>query len=1309
MNNGLLFLGGLLAVFLAALFGGPYAVDWNGYRGVFEEEASKVLGRDVRVGGDVAVRFLPTPFVRFEKVRLADTTGQTGEPFVRAESFTMRLAVSPLLRGEFVATEIELLKPVLSLVPDAEGGGNWASLELRPGALPFVPQNVTLHSVRLVDGTISIHRPDGGDMTRVEQINGELSAETLKGPFKFKGTGLIGGAARDIKFATMPPEASGAVRFKAAMNAEAGQNSYLFDGQIEDFSTKPRVTGEFSGKIHVAVPQASGGAASEEPPPVFDLKSQVKADARGATFEGVELALDGVAEPQIITGQATAQWSQQSRMDAVLAAKWLDLDVLAAPKGEQSSIPGLKQLFINLMSGLGAGDAAGVRLDVEQVKFGGERAGSLHLDVERRNDATTIRSLKSGLPGGARFELAGELTRDRQGRSPEFAGEGLLRGVNFERLRAFAQRSGIPIDVTSESPFWIAGKLAISDSRFAISRAKAEIGGLPVSGDVEIIRGERPGIALRLEGDRIDSAIFFPEAAGRVHDVVRKAFGVAGDAAASTPAAEPQMTTSFRLLARELRHAGRIYNDVDAAASVDNGVLNIANGSFKLPAGAQFKLSGRVEGVEDPKRPSKGGLSYEFDADGKAAIAEAVQLFGLSDAIGAGGLDALPSLQIAGLVKIGQRLAAATDVTFDGAAGSVRVAGDAGFDSGFASWRSAPVRFVASARGEDVSRILALAGTQPAALEGLKARPGEGKIAVSGLLSDGAKSYADLNADGLSASLSGTVKLTAKDTFAHAAAGSVNAADAREAIALAGLAAPSGLAEASIEGPLQLTAEDGALALSTPGLKAGSSKIKGALRLAAAAANAPRLVEGEIEADRVSVAGLLSWLSEKDPHAPGDTEDAVGVWPQGQFKLTALERSEGKIKLTAKSFELADDLSARDATAELVFSPGKLQVSDLKGKAASGDVSGSGLIERGPGGVTLSAKFDLEGELAALNPKASGRGALSFEGSGMGATPASAIAAFNGKGSVKLADARHPGPSAAFVADAADEVLTGKIASDAAILGPALTSGVDEAIVVPGSRTVPFTIAGGTVKVEPYAISDGHGSARVTTTVSLAQLALDSAWQVTATPSPLTAPVGALPDWKPAPKGPLPPVSFVYTGQISNLNTLQVAVAADDMARELAVRVMERKVEELEALRNADEARRKQEIEKRKALDLERQQAAAAAVAAARAKAAAERAAAERAAEQARQQVPTAADAEAVPPESGQSESDIETGAAASVPATGLPGDAIEGAEAPAGSSVTRAAQPSAVPRLAVPRPQPRPQRRSTTSDEVNRAFGGWP
>lgn len=75
MNALLTWIGSLLILALAALFAGPHFVDWNVYRGVFEEEASRILGRDVRVGGDVNLRLLPAPYVRFEKLRISRYDG----------------------------------------------------------------------------------------------------------------------------------------------------------------------------------------------------------------------------------------------------------------------------------------------------------------------------------------------------------------------------------------------------------------------------------------------------------------------------------------------------------------------------------------------------------------------------------------------------------------------------------------------------------------------------------------------------------------------------------------------------------------------------------------------------------------------------------------------------------------------------------------------------------------------------------------------------------------------------------------------------------------------------------------------------------------------------------------------------------------------------------------------------------------------------------------------------------------------------------------------------------------------------------
>ena len=84
-----MWLCGLLIAVFAALFAGPYFVDWNSYRGVFEEEATRLLGRRVRVGGQVNLRLLPAPYVLFENLSISDTTGIAGGPLFKTDSFKM--------------------------------------------------------------------------------------------------------------------------------------------------------------------------------------------------------------------------------------------------------------------------------------------------------------------------------------------------------------------------------------------------------------------------------------------------------------------------------------------------------------------------------------------------------------------------------------------------------------------------------------------------------------------------------------------------------------------------------------------------------------------------------------------------------------------------------------------------------------------------------------------------------------------------------------------------------------------------------------------------------------------------------------------------------------------------------------------------------------------------------------------------------------------------------------------------------------------------------------------------------------------
>ena len=61
MNNLLVAIAVFIITVVGALFAVPYFVDWNSYRSNFEQEASRIVGREVQVDGDVTLHLLPTP------------------------------------------------------------------------------------------------------------------------------------------------------------------------------------------------------------------------------------------------------------------------------------------------------------------------------------------------------------------------------------------------------------------------------------------------------------------------------------------------------------------------------------------------------------------------------------------------------------------------------------------------------------------------------------------------------------------------------------------------------------------------------------------------------------------------------------------------------------------------------------------------------------------------------------------------------------------------------------------------------------------------------------------------------------------------------------------------------------------------------------------------------------------------------------------------------------------------------------------------------------------------------------------------
>jgi uncharacterized protein involved in outer membrane biogenesis len=1191
MNNALLFLGGLLVFVLSALFAVPNLVDWNSYRGVFEEEASKVLGREVRVGGSVNLKLLPVPYVRFEKVRIANASGQTGEPFVRADSFTMWLSGPALLRGVLEASDIELNKPVLTLAVDKSGGGNWSNIRLRSGELPFVPRDVTLRSVKLIEGAVSIYNAASERVVQVKNINGELSADSLTGPFRFKGSASWAGAAYDLAFATDAPSSDGSFGLKVSAHSDGSPNAYLLDGRVSDLDDKPSFKGAWTGTLKMPVGDMAASKPNGEPP-LLDLKAEVTADALGAKFDDITLSLNNVAEPQMVTGSAVAAWTTPPRLDVKLESKWLDIDRLAGAGQGSASFSKLKQLTLGLMQSVAGDSRASAKINLEQVKVGGETAGGLRIDADRAGNVTHIRKFNVSLPGGSRLNLTGDLKKNADGKH-RFSGDIFIGGTSLARLKGWAGKSGMPIDITSDGPFSFSGKIDIDQKRLAIADASGTISGHAIAGDLAISQDGRKRTDLTLQAADLDTREIFPKTASALKAELRQVLGLAASGDGQADKAELPGDMHLRVIAGRLTDGENTYRDVDVTFETEGKDINLPAATLTTASGLTVSLEGRVR-----RRNSGplGTLAYDAVAPTPEAMAELVSKTGLSPLFGEAQFKGLQTGKLAGLIELGRRIPSATDVTFDGVLNSSHLSGSAEFDGGLGAWRSRPSRVEVSLNAPSMPQLLAALAQDAASSGDNGDAPAEASLISVGTFSSGAKTRLEVTGSGFDIAFDGNVVWPENSPIALNGAAVVNADDVVDALAVAGLPLPAGATDTATHGTVDLSRDKGAWTVATRDLSLGTSTVSAYLQVGSGT-DGRRHIEGKLGADRVTIAPLLAMLTDKPPTPPstneGDNSDSAAVqethsiWPSGVFKFSALDGTDVNLRLSFASLDLSGNLATRDGEMQLALAPGKIIVSNLSADAAGGRLTGGLSLEKVSDGVALATDLKLEqAKLSSLSPTAKGSATFDLKGGATAQSPGGLIAIMSGTGHVTLKGASLHGPSVAIVADIADAVLQGKMQSDPHVISAALLESLNTSEVPIGDRHMDIKLADGLAKFDPLALDAPDGKLEATAAVDLTSLNASAACQVTARAKPLPPPSIPLPGWKPAaPKPPLPPAVVLYEGPLDNLPVVKSSVDVSDLQRELSVRQVERNVEQLELSRRIDEERARLDKERRKALD----------------------------------------------------------------------------------------------------------------------------
>lgn len=1180
MNNFLIGLAAFIIVVIAALFGVPKVVDWNAYRGVFEEEATRFLGRDVRVGGAVNLKLLPAPYFSFEKVRVADSDTSSGEPFFKAESVTVWLSVAPFLRGAVEASEIELRRPVVRIVLNADGGGNWQTFGQGQSASPFTPKDVALQSVRIRDGVLSLHEADGAERIVLNTINGELGTPALEGPYRFRGTYGDASSLAEVRVNTAKPEADGAVRFKASHKRVASGISVSVDGRVIKLDATPQIEGELTAQAPVE--RAKGATTTDAP---VELKAQLVADTKTFKLSSMVLAFEQQGRPQELTGEATGEWANGVSIDTAMSARWLDLDQIVGLTAQQSPLTALLDMTTHL-KGLtrGVGKATAV-VNVEQANLGHEAVSGIKLVTTLSNGTLAINELKLGLPGGSRADIQGQFTSE----NGAFDGDVSLRGSSANRFASWLSGGAVVINPLHDSVFAVRSHITSTPTTIDAKDFAGEMGGTQIAGDLGYTWQGRRAVRIALNGAQLDlgSVLSSSPGSGAGSDL-GALFMVGGLGNVLT-----DIDATVRIHAGQVLVPGRVFNDVIADVDLKDQRLTI--NQFKLTGDTGFAIE--LDGdVRDLAARPKGILRGVVSAGTIEGVTALQRLLSWPD-------DMFPStssrasllpLRLAGSANFGATGAEPVGIAADGTLGRVRARGTARLAKGYASWQSAHGDFDITLDAADTDDILTVLGRVPnvqpvlgrQTARAASAGASQFRAVAAGVPNDGLAALITLDAPDTALSFRGS--LGTNSTGIRVAGDlSVRATNGQQLQPLLQGWPAIDLSGVPVDGVARIEMTADMTRLQRIALNLATTSVTGDLSIVpvAVVAGAParRRIEGRIDAGDLPVLALLTPALQRSPTA---RNNAGSIWPEDAIDFSRIDAVEGSIEMTAGRMLIGDRLWLDEVRMTLAFDPKKIEIQSLEGDGLGGRWSGAWRMDRIAGGAQMSGAVRVtSAALDALAASAGRSGGASgvFNGvmtaTARGTSLRSMFAAASGGGSIDLGDVQvgHLSPQGVF--DAIDTAMTGPAETFGAVLRQKLQAGRENLRLTLGPRVLPFELTDGTLRLKPVVFELVDGLVRPSLTVDLTTFDVNSSWSVEARTRPpagsgksTTAAVVAIPG-----------VRFTTAGRLGDLAKAETRMDSETLERELAVRKMERDLLELERLRQLDEERSRQEAARREA------------------------------------------------------------------------------------------------------------------------------
>lgn len=1180
----------LVIALFTALFA-PYFIDWTAYKKDFEEQASRIFGQDVTVGGEAEVRLLPLPSLAFSDLSVG--RNRDGTPMLTVERFSANVELMPFLSGEIRVVDMLLDTPVFNFDVDENGAIAWTERK----QLLVDPDQVKLDRLKVRNGGFTVSGLAGGRSISGANIDADVSARSLFGPWRIDGKGRVG--AGDTEFQITTGTFSEGEPFRLKLVGRSADLPYVLnaDGQVLVPENVLVWDGKFTLDPAISLDQSNPqnwqiiDGEHRAPLPVR-VEGSFQLRPTELTVSDYRGEIGNAEDPFVVSGIGRMTFQDEVRFRLEVDGRQIDVDRIARmQQGAEATARTLEERLAILREVVNQVPVPAVEgeisLEIPAIIAGDTYIREISSVLRPFGDGWEVAKLTTLLPGNTLVEAKGRL-----GRGEDFGFTGTLV-IASRQPSGFAAWAVGKVDpsIRKLSVAGLSGEVTLTANQIGVDDLELFVNNDRLRGSLNRLapindgqnKSAKPAIIADLAGDTV--------VMDRLRAIAALAFGSPGE---QLDALALSHDFDVKLAANRFEGFGISAAGLDTQFQYTDGSLSIVRLNMSDFFDAEIASRGQIS---DLLGTPEGNLALTLKAPDLALLAA----YGLEYWPGLAPLEALasdPALSSDTQIEIeidARAGAIATKANGQGEAGTNRsvngendtaagrsrvvVNGTSGgtlvvVRGGLKGRLAEPETLWMDLSGEfsnsDPDILAAQAGLRSVGFTDLyTSLAGPMRISMESV-GDRQKGWSTLvNADlpGTVLSAKGLLQWGDDDKPMHSFSVTGGTEDIVPVLGSFGYLLP-GLnvingdsAPFSLEADFSLRQEGGA-SLSINRASLAGNGITGNVVLAESREGAPQRIDGSLSLERMDASLLAAGIAGFDPSllqvGGFSGEDAA------TFSGPAIASVVGGLEVKATEVRFPDGTRAENASLTLTRSAGKVEVADLSMNILGGTAKAGGVLGMVDGTANLSGQVSADGvQLSSFAgalgfPQViNGQAQVSATIEASGKTPQALVSALSGNGVVVFTDAAVDGVSASGFRTILETGDVEGFQINAGTVGPLARNAFLTGSTMLGEGTAPFSLRNGELNMRNVVLGETPEGALRPMVGNLAY-SIDS--------GVINADITVVPDpGKDAVEGGTPEVGFAWSG---TLGELELDTETGGLEGFLSIRAFEaeqRKVETLQA------------------------------------------------------------------------------------------------------------------------------------------------